>query len=162
VLLAARRWPLLAEGLLDEPAHLLTAALVLAAVLPARAAAMVPWALAGAVLIDLDHVPLYLWGALVSESTGRPVTHSATTVLVLALGALAGRGRARTALLGLSAGVALHLARDVATGPGIPLGWPVLDHRVLVPHGAYLAALAGLTVAVLVRLRYRARAASPA
>jgi inner membrane protein len=154
---ALHHWPLPVLGLLDEPAHLLTAGLVLAAVLPVRAARVVPWVLAGAVLIDLDHVPLYLWGALSVDGSERPVTHSLSTVAVLAVLGVAGRGRVRTALLGLTAGVLLHLVRDLGTGPGVPLGWPVVPGNVLLPYGLYLATLAVVTAAVIVRQLARGR-----
>jgi inner membrane protein len=160
--LASRRWPIPVEAVQDEPAHLLTAALVLAAVLPGRARALAPWALAGAVLIDVDHIPLYLWGWLVVDGEGRPVTHSLATVLALALaGVLAGslaRGRLRTALLGLSAGVALHLVRDVPLGPGAPLFWPLSPDGVVAPYWGYVTVLVtAAAVAVARRLWARSR-----
>jgi len=156
----ARHWPVAGTALLDEPAHLLTAALLLAAVLPGRARALVPWALLGSVLIDLDHVPLYLWGALTVDGFGRPVTHSAATVLVLVIAGAAARSRARTAFWGLALGVVAHLVRDLGTGPGVPLAWPLDRHAALLPYGAYLAVvLAAVPVAAgrLVRRRARLR-----
>jgi len=142
LVLQARRWPVLVVGVLDEPAHLATAALLLAALLPSRARRLVPWALAGAVLIDLDHVPLYLWDALAAGAPGRPVTHSLCTVLVLAAVGLRAPRRLRTAFSGLALGVALHLVRDLATGPGAPLWWPAGPASVTVPHPAYLTLMA--------------------
>ncbi|HYY11910.1 MAG TPA: metal-dependent hydrolase [Kineosporiaceae bacterium] len=141
------REPLLVTAVLDEPAHLLTAGL-LAAVLPGRARAVVPWALAGAVLIDLDHLPFYLWGALSTEGAGRPVTHSLATAAALAAAAAVVASRhLRTALSGFALGVGLHLVRDLATGPGVPLWWPVEDAGVLVPH-AWYALVLGVAAAV--------------
>ena len=153
--------PLLVTAVLDEPAHLLTAGLLLAAVLPGRARAVVPWALAGAVLIDLDHLPFYLWGALSTEGAGRPVTHSlATAAALAAAAAVVASGRLRTALSGLALGVGLHLVRDLATGPGVPLWWPVEDAGVLVPH-AWYALVLGVAAAVAGgRQLYRSRARS--
>jgi inner membrane protein len=141
----ARRWSVPVTALLDEPAHLVTAGLVLLALLPWRARAIARWALAASVLIDLDHVPLYLWGALTVDGHGRPVTHSLATVLALALAGLAGPRRLRTALLGLSLGVGLHLFRDVATGPGVRLWWPVETDSVLLPYAAYVVASVAVT-----------------
>jgi len=138
---AMRPWSVPVIGLLDEPAHVLTAVLLLAALLPLSATAVVPWALAGAVLIDLDHIPLYFWGALASDGSGRPVTHSAATVVVLACAGAASRRGLRRALLGLSLGVALHLVRDLGTGPGIPLWWPIGQHSVLIPYQVYVATM---------------------
>ncbi|MGY1779762.1 metal-dependent hydrolase [Geodermatophilus sp. SYSU D01036] len=127
---SARPWPIPVIGLLDEPAHLLTAWLGLAAVGATR---IVPWALVAAVAIDADHVPLYLWGAFTAAPGGRPVTHSLATVLVSTVVALA-VPRWRAAAAGVAAGVLLHLARDVATGPGIPALWPFDDRSVLLPY----------------------------
>jgi inner membrane protein len=57
----AADWPVVVVGLLDEPAHLLTAYVLLLAMgrplVPDRRDA---WALAGAVLIDVDHLPQFL------------------------------------------------------------------------------------------------------
>ena len=143
----ARHWPVPLLAALDWPAHLATAGLVLAA-LPRRLdPRMAAWALAGSVAIDLDHIPLYLgFRAAVTEG-GRPVTHSLTTAAALLGAAVASRGRLRTALAGLGEGVLLHFVRDIATGPGLPLLWPVRSRNVRIPYGMHLAAL-GLTVAV--------------
>jgi inner membrane protein len=69
------------------------------------------------------------------------VTHCLLTVLVLLVGASVVR-RGRTVLAALAAGVALHLLRDLGTGPGVPLLWPVSGASVLVPHSCYLGVLA--------------------
>jgi inner membrane protein len=164
---AARHWSVPVVAVLDEPAHLATAALLLAALLPGRARALVPWALAGAVLIDLDHIPLYLWDLLTSDGSGRPVTHSLLTVLVLVCAGLLARTRTRTALLGLALGVALHLVRDLGTGPGVPLLWPLDGRSVLVPYAAYFAAVAAAAVIAagrvpLARARARRKAVAAA
>ena len=138
---------------LDEPTHLATAALVLTAALdgsrslvPARWIAV---ALAASVLIDLDHVPLYL-GATGFAPEGRPLTHSlATAVALMAITALL-RGRARTVAAATALGVGLHLARDLATGPGVSLCWPLSTRSLVLPYPWYAAvvvALAGIGVA---------------
>jgi inner membrane protein len=154
---AARPWPVPIVGLLDEPAHLLTAWLALAALGLAGlrgASRLLPWVLLGSVALDADHVPLYLWGEPVAHHGGRPVTHAAVTVVVLLAVAALTRARARTAALGLAAGVALHLVRDVATGPGIPLLWPLDGTDVRLPYAAYLAVVVvAATVAVVRGLR---------
>jgi inner membrane protein len=139
--LTAGREALPVTAALDWPAHVVTTGLVLAALLPWRARAVVPWALVGAVLIDLDHIPFYLWGALSTEDAGRPVTHSVATAVLLAVAAAMGPRRLRTALCGLSLGVCLHLVRDLATGPGVPLWWPVEDDGVLLPYWVYALVL---------------------
>jgi inner membrane protein len=148
---AFRPWSVLATGLLDEPAHLLTAWLVVRA-LPVRAAPpwLCRWALVGSVAIDLDHLPLYLGnpGFLVDDS--RPPTHSlALVVLLLAVALL--RPLRRPAA-GLAVGVLLHFVRDVATGPGVPLWWPMDDAVLRVPYPLYLAVLG--VAAVIATLRW--------
>jgi inner membrane protein len=151
--LAARSWSVPVTGLLDEPAHLLTAWLVLAALglagLGGRPSPVLPWALVGSVALDVDHIPLYLWSEPVAAPGSRPVTHSAVTVAVLLLLAVL-RTRARTAALGLAAGVALHLVRDVVSGPGIPLLWPLSPANAELPYAVYLAVLL-LAAALAVR-----------
>jgi inner membrane protein len=144
---AARSWPIPVIGLLDEPAHLLTAWLVLNAVTRARTRSW-PWVLLGVVAIDVDHVPLYLLGGPIAVGGGRPVTHSLITVLVLLVVAVAVR-RARAATGGLAAGVLLHLLRDVATGPGVPVWWPVQPDSVLLPYRLYLFVLVALAAAAV-------------
>jgi inner membrane protein len=146
----ARFWPVAVVGLLDEPAHLLTAWLLLAALLPSSRRTVLPWALAASVAIDLDHVPLYLWGVGTATGSGRPVTHSLLFALML-LAAGMPAGRVRTALSGLAAGVLAHLVRDIATGPGVPLLWPVQDQSVQLPYTIYLTALGAVTVVTVLR-----------
>jgi inner membrane protein len=148
-------WPLPFVAVLDEPAHLATALLLLAAFLPGRAVALAPWALAGSVLIDLDHVPLYLWGALADADGSRPVTHSLATVAVLLVAGALARGRWRVALVGFGLGVALHLARDLATGPGVPLLWPLDPTITLLPYRSYVLVLAVVAALASARLLLR-------
>ena len=147
---SSRDWPLLLLAALDEPAHLLTAWLVLAAA-TARLSGLrvLPWVLAGAVLLDLDHVPLYLGLDVSVTPWGRPVSHSLLTVALLLLGAAAVR-RWRVPLAGLAVGVATQLLRDLATGPGVPLLWPALAQDVrlrYLPYAVVLAALAAVAAA---------------
>jgi inner membrane protein len=156
-----RDWPIPVIGALDEPAHLATAGLLLVAFLPWRARAVVPWALAGAVLIDLDHIPFYLWGALTTGDAGRPLTHSLVTAVVLAVIGLLLRNRARTALLGLALGVLLHLVRDLGTGPGVPLFWPLSSESALLPYWVYFGAMTAVTVLAAVRCCVAGPAAQP-
>ncbi len=142
----ARPWPVLVVGLLDEPAHLATAWLGLAALAPRPLPRQVWWgALTASVAIDVDHVPLYLTDGAFSVAGGRPPTHSLLVMVLLA--ALALPRRTRWLLLGAAAGVLLHLLRDVATGPGVPLLWPLSDASARVPYWTYavlVLALAGL------------------
>ena len=146
-----RNWPLPVLGLFDEIGHLATAWVLLVALLPDRYQSLVPWALLGAVLIDVDHIPLYAWGVgSATDGQGRPITHSLAVVLVLvALSRLA--GRLRTPLSGLALGVALHLVRDVVTGPGAALFWPIADNGVLVPYSLYVGLLCLAAARALLR-----------
>ena len=157
----SRDWPLIPLAALDEPAHLLTAWLVLAAA-TTRTSAMpvLPWVLAGAVLIDLDHVPLYLGLDVSVAPGGRPVSHSLLTVALLLAGAAALR-RWRVPLAGLALAAAAHLLRDLATGPGVPLLWPVLPVDLRLPYAAYAAVLTVLAVGATAR-RLSGRAAGAA
>lgn len=154
LVLGVQEWPLAATALLDESAHLLTAWLALTALAAAGLRAPVtriwPWAMLGAVAIDIDHLPLYLWNGLVSASGGRPVTHSLVTVVALLAVAAAVR-RFRWPLLGLGLGVLLHFLRDVATGPGLPVAWPVTAAHRLLPYWLYILALCSLAAVATVR-----------
>ena len=146
----------LAYGLIDEPAHLATCMLALLALhamgvrlSPALCAA----ALLASVAIDVDHIPGYLsWDGLIGDAP-RPYIHSALSVLILlGFGFLAPR-RYKPVMFGLALGVSAHLLRDVATGPGVPLSWP-LPGVVAVPYGAFAVLLLVLAaVAVMVRAR---------
>ena len=151
---SAAGWPVPVAGLLDEPAHLLTAGLFLAAALPRRFRRVGAWALLGSMLIDLDHMPLYMGWTAMSAHGGRPVTHSAMIVVLLLLVAAA-VPRRRTILAGLAVGVVLHFVRDLATGPGVPLLWPWQMTGYRVAHGTYLATLAVVTVVATLRWRPR-------
>jgi inner membrane protein len=153
-----RSWPLPVLGLLDETAHLVTACIALAAFAPARRQAWL-WVLLGSVGIDIDHVPVFLFGVPVAEPGGRPVTHSLLTAAVfLILAAAVPKWRTATACL--AAGVLIHLTRDLVTGPGVPLWWPLPPDSVLLPYWLYILLLTVLAgVAVTRRLLMRSRAA---
>ena len=156
----SREWSLVPLAALDEPAHLLTAWLVLAAGVRSTRRPLLPWVLAGAVLLDLDHVPLYLGADIAVSPGGRPVSHSLLTVVVL-LVAAAGVRRWRVPLAGLALGVATQLLRDLSTGPGVPLLWPALAEDVLLPYLPYALVLVALAAAATAR-RLRDRAARAA
>jgi inner membrane protein len=149
----ARQWPPVVMGAVDEPAHLLTAWLILAALpggLLTRSVGR--WALVASVAIDVDHIPLYLWGRDFSVD-GRPPTHSLAFVLaLLAIAVLLPRSP-RERVVGVALGVALHLVRDLATGPGVPLLWPAYDSSAIVPQDVYLIAVAAVAVVAAVRPR---------
>jgi inner membrane protein len=154
VVASLRSWPTAVVGLLDWPAHLLTAWLFLAALGFRLSTRLQVWTLVGAIAIDVDHVPLYLHWHLIPAPDGRPVTHSlATVVLLLAVAAVPWL---RVPAAGLALGLLLHLSRDLVTGPGVTLGWPVSEMGVRLPYALYVAALVVTTaVAVLVDRRRR-------
>jgi len=141
LLLARRPWPLVLDGMLDEVGHLLTAALLLALLPRSARRNLWPWAMLGAVAIDIDHVPLYTFAPGFAVD-GRPPTHSLLTVLILA-GVAALVPAVRIPLAGLALGVCLHFVRDIATGPGVPLFWPIADSAVGAPYMAYLVVIGG-------------------
>jgi inner membrane protein len=102
-------------GPVDEVAHLSTAALgllVLACFIDAPRRFYVT-ALIASVAIDVDHIPLYL--GLLGDQAHRPVTHSLSTVAVLAAAAAADRMH-RAVLAGVATGLVFHFARDIAEG----------------------------------------------
>jgi membrane-bound metal-dependent hydrolase YbcI (DUF457 family) len=136
----------LAYGLVDEPAHLATCAVALLALaalgarLPAR---FVAAALIASVAIDVDHIPGYLGWDWMAGSLARPYSHSLTFVAGLAaLGLLARNRNLRLASLGLAFGLAMHLLRDLATGPGVPLAWPLSSEIVSTPYAVFVGTLA--------------------
>lgn len=143
------------RGMIDEPAHLATALVVLGAITRFRGSPPDPrfgWTmLACSVLIDLDHLPAEFGSDVLTDGTPRPYTHALWTVLVLTLAWAVARDLARrrgstrpaTAELLLSGaawGLAAHFLRDIATAP-MSFWWPVTNMPVEVPYWWYVAAL---------------------
>lgn len=140
--IAAFSWPVPLLGPLDWVGHLCTSALCLLAVAPRRALReprLLAVALFASVVIDLDHLPLYLH-LTDGVSGGRPVTHSLTTIVGLSVLALLWRRRRRV-LAAVAAGVALHFVRDIATGPGLSLLAPFHSSPVRLPYVTYAVLL---------------------
>ena len=139
-----RRPPWLLVGLLDEPAHLATAGVVLTNLEPRSH----EWALgfmAGALLPDLDHVPLALSRVHPDIDDARPVTHCLLAVSPLFVAPhLCRPGPARDALAGAGAGTLAHFARDLAVGTGVALLRPLTGRYFKVPYLLYIGALAAL------------------
>jgi inner membrane protein len=141
--------PYPALGLIDEPAHLATAALIVL-VLGVRDRTLAVTALVAAVAIDLDHLPQELGVDLLTEHTTRPVTHSlAGLVVITAVAAAVSRRRAVAA--GVALGIAAHLVRDLGTGGGVPLLWPMTNREIEVPYVLYAALLAALATWLAIR-----------
>lgn len=143
----------LATGLLDEPAHAATATLTLltGAGWPSlrRHRSFALSAIAAAMAIDVDHLPIYLGFPQFAE-LGRPVTHSLTTAAVLALAWLIS-GRRWPIVAGAAVGVLLHFVRDVFTGPGVPLYWPLSDSIERLPYRDYWWLMVSLTALATLR-----------
>ncbi|MDX6254532.1 MAG: inner membrane protein [Frankiales bacterium] len=148
--------PLIEVGARDEPAHVATSVLVLLAVLGpdrmARHRTAVATACASSVLIDVDHLPLYVdFPVDIRVDKGRPFTHSLSTAAALGLLAAGVRFRRRE-LAAASAGVGLHFVRDIATGPGLPLWWPWEQRGRRVPYAYYSRFLLVLAAVGSVRM----------
>jgi hypothetical protein len=144
--------------MLDETAHIVTALLThLGLGLPLTRSAVFG-TLAGATLLDIDHVPQYLGWHVLASRTVRPVTHSLTTVLVIGLAAQFSPRHLRWPVRCVAIGAATQLARDLGTGP-VPLWWPVREQEVQVPYVVY-AGLLGL-LAVVVGQPWKNRVCTP-
>jgi inner membrane protein len=145
----------LAYALADVPGHLATCAIALVAFVrvvdswpPVRSATA---ALVACIAIDVDHIPGYLGSHLLAGTLPRPYGHSVLWVAALVTLGLAARRRdVREISLGIAFGLSAHLLRDLATGPGVPLVWPISGAVVTLPYAVFAAvlALAALTVAV--------------
>lgn len=143
------------RGLLDEPAHLATALIILGALVQIRGSLPDPRFIATmlicSVAIDVDHLPAEFGSDALTNGTPRPYTHALWLVIVLTLAwacvrsLLMRSGRSRPAtveliLAGAACGVAAHFVRDIATAP-ISFWWPVTDAPVQVPYWWYVTAL---------------------
>jgi inner membrane protein len=128
------RW--IVTGLLDEPAHVATAGLVLLN-LPLRSGRWTGGFLVGSVLPDLDHVPLALSRVHPDIDAPRPATHCLLAIAPLALVAAGSRGVAREYTAGATVGALVHLARDLAVGTGVPLLQPLDGRSFKVPYSVY-------------------------
>jgi LexA-binding, inner membrane-associated putative hydrolase len=137
------RWILL--GLFDHPAHLATAGLVLVNV-PRRSRRWTLGVLAGALLPDLDHLPLALRDQHPTADDPRPLSHC---LLAVAPVAMAAGVTQSDRLHGTACGMAVHFLRDLGMGTGVPLLWPASHESLRIPYGAYAAICAGLAATAL-------------
>lgn len=118
-----------AIGPLDHAAHLATALLLMP---PGRPREWQISYMAGALLPDVDHVPLAFQDPKPGDP--RPPTHSLVSLGPAVIGSRA-----------CAAGMAAHYARDLALDPGVPfLG----GRHLRVPYGVYAA---GVTALALLR-----------
>jgi hypothetical protein len=132
-----RKLPWLAIGIFDHPAHLATAELVALNARPSKS-----WErglLLGALLPDVDHIPLALRRERPNGGDPRPNTH---TLLAAAPVAAAAAMRRSDALWGVTAGMLTHYARDLAVGGGLHM----LGRSMRVPYPAYGVACAVLAL----------------
>jgi hypothetical protein len=113
-----RKPPWIVVGLFDHPAHIATAMLL-------RQRWSKPY-LVGALLPDLDHIPLALRPVHPSPDDPRPVTHCLISV---APAAAVNREAA--------AGMLAHFVRDLGVGTGVPLLWPLTRRHLRLPYVAY-------------------------
>jgi beta-glucanase (GH16 family) len=141
----------LREGPVDELAHLLTGALVLAALRGGVDRRFAAGLLVMSVLIDVDHVPGLLGVDWITRGTDRPYTHSLLMLAVVGLAAVGWR-RHRSLLLGALLGLGAHLARDLSeSSSGVPLAWPLSLHSFTLPHWTYLLAMSAVLAVALWR-----------
>jgi beta-glucanase (GH16 family) len=151
LLQAGEGW--LREGPLDELAHLLTGALVLAALRGVVDRRFAIGLLVASVLIDVDHVPGLLGLDWITRGTDRPYTHSLLTIAIVGLAAVVWHRR-RSLLLGALLGIGAHLARDLSeSASGVPLAWPLSLRSFTLPHWTYLLAMSALLAVALWRAR---------
>jgi hypothetical protein len=144
------------RGMLDWPAHLATALVIMGALTRVRRALpdqRFGWAmLACSIVIDVDHLPEECGSEVLTNGTPRPYTHALWVVIVLTVAwatarffiVRSGRPRPATAellLAGAAWGVAAHFVRDIATAP-MSFWWPVTEKSVEVPYWWYVVALA--------------------
>jgi inner membrane protein len=134
------RWILI--GFLDHPAHAATAGLMLLNAAP-RSRDWTLGFMAGSLLPDVDHIPLALRPEHPNGDDPRPLSHCLAAVAPLAMAGLA-TGSER--LRGAAAGCLAHFVRDLATGPGAPLLWPLTSRELRVPYPLYLTGCALLAL----------------
>lgn len=147
---------LIVVAALDETAHIATALIFLVGFWRVVNLWLAAGWLAGAVLIDLDHLPaVAAWGLAIIEAE-RPATHSLATILIVAgvAAVLPRHGRSSAVVFGASLGLATHLLRDLATG-GVPLLWPVDGEAIEISYWGYAIAIIAGALYPLVRYLVR-------
>jgi inner membrane protein len=132
--------------IVDWPAHLATCLLLLMGLTAVsrspRPAIFAAGALVATIAIDVDHIPNYLGWHGLTTGEPRPYPHSLLIVGALVLIAGLSHGRLREVTFGAAFGVGAHLLRDLATGPGVALFWPLSSAAVTVPYVVFAAGLA--------------------
>lgn len=140
------------SGLLDETAHFLTGALVLATLRGYVGRTFAVGLLVSSVLIDIDHVPGLFGIDWITHLTPRPYSHSLLTIAVVGVLALVWRSR-RLLLLGVILGLAFHFFRDMSepVASGVALFWPWGYRSYASPHWIYLVAMGAALAMALYR-----------
>jgi membrane-bound metal-dependent hydrolase YbcI (DUF457 family) len=154
-----------ASGAVDEPAHIATTVVILAALGWPLGRRFAVAAIIASVAIDLDHVPWYLGADFLSSGAQRPVTHSWLTLAAVGILACALKGRWRVIALGAELGLVGHLFRDMAEPgyhSGVALFWPLSDASMRVPYFVYALVICAALVATFVRTRSRGAPRRPA
>jgi inner membrane protein len=141
---------------LDDLAHVATAVIVVVLLRPrpSFAAALI----VASVAIDLDHVPGIAGWSVPNDGAGRPYHSLAVVALLLAVAVLV--PRARSIAAAAAAGVAVHLWRDLVTGPGVPLTWPLSTEMVRLPYAVFAISVLAAVGLSVVRARPRSESAS--
>jgi hypothetical protein len=132
-----RNPPWLVAGLFDHPAHVATAMLLR----PGWDRAY----LVGALLPDVDHIPLAVRPVHPSPGDPRPMSHC-----LLAVAPVVAVSRSA------AAGMLAHFVRDLGVGTGVPLLWPATRRSFRLPYPAY-----ALACALLARRATQGRKALP-
>jgi inner membrane protein len=134
------RQPLVLHGAADELGHMMTALAWYGAMVTIGVPVLLMAMLIGAVMLDLDHVPLVFGWVSTPPGTSRPGTHSLLPVALMLWMALRDKDR-RGWWTAAALGMVSHLWRDLGTGH-VALLWPVSDRVATVPYAVYVMGLA--------------------
>jgi len=151
--LQRKKLPWITLGLLDHPAHLATAGLV-ALNVRGRPRRWTHGLVVGALLPDVDHVPLALSLPHPAPGDARPASHCLLAVAPVA--AAAGLTQSER-LHGTAVGMLAHFARDLGVGSGVALLWPASRRSFRVPYPAYAGVCVALAVLALAPAYSRSR-----
>jgi membrane-bound metal-dependent hydrolase YbcI (DUF457 family) len=145
--------PWITLGFFDHPAHLATAGLIALNLAP-RSSKWAKAFMAGALLPDVDHVPLALKRPHPAPGDSRPISHCLLTIAPVA--ALASATRSER-LQGVAGGMAAHYLRDLGVGTGVALLWPVSRRSFRLPYRVYAGGCVALCVLALAPAYSRSR-----
>jgi len=142
-----------AWGVLDETAHAATAFVVVAALGTHFRRRTVLAVIAGAVVLDVDHIPALAGWHFLDNGTPRPYTHSILGAAIALAVAVALVRRAGPLALAVWGAIVLHLWRDLAEpdGPGVSLLWPLSNHAFAIGYLWYIVPLAAAAAVALGR-----------